>query len=158
MSVYDYTANFIDGTVKGLEEYEGKVLLIVNTASECQFTLQLTDLQKIYEDYRDSGFQVIGFPCNQFAQGEPMKNEEILVEYWEKYGVSFPLSVKVDVNGNDAHPLFRYLTVAAPDSFNMKRVKWNFTKFLIDRSGNVVRRYDARTSPFEIRKDIEALL
>ena len=158
MSFYDYTTQFIDGTVTEMDEFNRNVVLVVNTASRCEFAPQLVTLQRIYEDYRASGFQVLGFPCNQFAMGEPLKNEEILVRYWEDFGVSFPLSIKIDVNGKDAHPLFKYLSVAAPDSFGMKRIKWNFTKFLVDRSGVVIRRYNSRTSPDEIRSDIEALL
>ncbi|GAA3399705.1 glutathione peroxidase [Paenibacillus hodogayensis] len=179
MGVYDYTARNIRGEEIGLNQYEGKVLLIVNTASKCGFTPQYTELQKLYEQYKDRDVVVLGFPCNQFGAQEPGSEDEIHTFCQLNYGVTFPLFEKVDVNGSDRHPLFGYLTEQAPfEGFDPENprgkrltsmleregllesndVKWNFTKFLVDRSGNVVGRYESPVEPAEIAPAIEALL
>lgn len=181
MSVYDFTVKSIDGEVVSLQEYEGKVLLIVNTASKCGFTPQYADLEKLYQQYHAQGLEVLGFPCNQFAEQEPGQSEEIKGFCQLNYGVTFPLFEKVEVRGNDAHPLFTHLTEAMPfrgldtniasgkmlQAFLAEKfphylegdsIKWNFTKFLVERSGNVVARFEPTTEPLEMAGDIEALL
>jgi glutathione peroxidase len=157
MSVYDFSAVTINGEEKSLSDYRGKVLLIVNTASKCGFTPQYKELQMLHERYRDKGLKILGFPCNQFGNQEPGSNDEIASFCQLNYGVSFPMFAKVDVKGPNAHPLFRYLTEQAPGFWN-KEIKLNFTKFLIDRDGNVVNRYAPTTSPRKIEKDIEQYL
>jgi glutathione peroxidase len=134
------------------------VLLIVNTASQCGFTPQYQGLQSIYNKFEQQGFAVLGFPCNQFGQQEPGSASEIQSFCEARFGVTFPLFEKVDVNGGNAHPLFKYLTKSAPGIFGTEGIKWNFTKFLVDRSGKVVKRYPSTTKPEEIEKDIQALL
>ncbi|MCZ0755122.1 glutathione peroxidase [Anoxybacillus sp. J5B_2022] len=158
MSIYDFTVKTIQGDEKTLTEYKGKVLLIVNTASKCGFTPQYKELQELYEQYRDKGFVVLGFPCNQFGHQEPGTEEEIAQFCELNYGVTFPMFAKVDVNGEHAHPLFVYLTEKAPGVFGTKTIKWNFTKFLVDRNGNVVERFAPQTRPSELKKEIEKLL
>lgn len=158
MSVYTYSAKTIKGEEVSLEAYKGNVLLIVNTASECGFTPQFADLQKLYEQYKDQGFAVLGFPCNQFGGQEPGAEAEIDEFCSLNYGVNFPMFAKVDVNGEHAHPLFEYLAEEAPGLLGSKAIKWNFTKFLVDRNGKVVDRYAPNTSPTKIVKDIESLL
>ncbi|ANB61843.1 glutathione peroxidase [Anoxybacteroides amylolyticum] len=158
MSIYDFTVKTIQGVEKTLAEYEGKVLLIVNTASKCGFTPQYKELQALYEQYRDKGFVVLGFPCNQFGHQEPGSEEEIAQFCELNYGVTFPMFAKVDVNGEQAHPLFVYLTEKAPGVFGTKAIKWNFTKFLIDRNGRVVERFAPQTKPSELKVEIEKLL
>ncbi len=148
----------IDGATTTLEAFEGKVLLIVNTASQCGFTPQLGELEELYRRYRDRGFVVLGFPCNQFGGQEPGTNEEIAGFCQSKYDVTFPMFGKIEVNGPGAHPLFRKLSKAAPGLMGSERIKWNFTKFLVDRAGNVVHRYAPTTKPSKIGADIEALL
>jgi glutathione peroxidase len=157
-SIYDFSATSIEGQPVPLRTYEGKVLLIVNTASQCGFTPQYQGLQAIYHKFEKQGFTVLGFPCNQFGKQEPGSENEIQSFCETRFGVTFPLFQKVDVNGNDAHPLFKYLTKAAPGIFGTAGIKWNFTKFLVDRSGKVVKRYPATTKPEDIEKDIQALL
>ncbi|WP_163881646.1 glutathione peroxidase [Paenibacillus favisporus] len=181
MSIYNFTANSIRGAEKELSEYKGDVLLIVNTASKCGFTPQYADLQKLYEKYGDKGFKVLGFPSNQFAEQEPGSNEEVDTFCQINYGVSFPMFEKVDVRGEDKHPLFAYLTEQAPfkgigtdnsegkmlQSFLEKEqpellegddIKWNFTKFLIDREGRVVERFETPVGPLELESAIDALI
>lgn len=158
MSIYDFTVKTIQGEEKTLAEYRGNVLLIVNTASKCGFTPQYQELQELYEQYRDKGFVVLGFPCNQFGHQEPGSEEEIAQFCELNYGVTFPMFAKVDVNGEQAHPLFVYLTEKAPGLFGTKAIKWNFTKFLIDRNGHVVERFAPQTKPSELKKEIEKLL
>lgn len=179
MGIYDYTARNIRGEEVGLNQYEGKVALIVNTASKCGFTPQYTELQKLYEQYKDRGVVVLGFPCNQFGAQEPGTNEEIHTFCQLNYGVTFPLFDKIDVNGLERHPLFAYLTEEAPfvgfDPENPRGarltsmleregklagsdIKWNFTKFLIDRGGNVVGRFESPVEPADIAPAIEKLL
>ncbi|MFC4077139.1 glutathione peroxidase [Salinithrix halophila] len=157
MSVYSYSAVAINGEEKSLSDYEGRVLLIVNTASKCGFTPQYKELQELYEQYREQGLEVLGFPSNQFREQEPGSREEIQEFCQLNYGVTFPLFAKIDVKGEQAHPLFRYLTQNAPGLLT-KEVKWNFTKFLVNRQGEVIRRYAPTTKPRHIRKDIEQVL
>lgn len=157
-SIYDFSANSIEGQPVSLSTYKDKVLLIVNTASQCGFTPQYQGLQSVYNKYENQGFAVLGFPCNQFGQQEPGSGNEIQSFCETRFGVTFPLFQKVDVNGENAHPLFKYLTKAAPGIFGTQGIKWNFTKFLVDRSGNVVKRYPSTTKPEDIEKDIQALL
>jgi glutathione peroxidase len=157
-TVYDFTVTSIMGLPKSLADYKGKVLLIVNTASKCGFTPQFGGLQALYEKYHDEGFEILGFPCNQFMNQDPGTNEEIQNFCQVNYGVTFPMFAKVDVNGADAHPLYEYLKKAAPGVLGLKAIKWNFTKFLVDAEGNVVRRFEPNVEPASIEPDIEALL
>ncbi|KFZ41380.1 MULTISPECIES: glutathione peroxidase [Thermoactinomyces] len=157
MSVYEYTAVTNQGKEQSLGEYEGNVLLIVNTASRCGFAPQFKELQELYEKYHSRGFYVLGFPCNQFGNQEPGTDEEIRNFCEINYRVTFPLFQKVDVKGENQHPLFKYLTQSAQGLLN-KEIKWNFTKFLVDRQGNVVKRFAPTTSPKKIAPRIEALL
>ncbi|TNJ61212.1 glutathione peroxidase [Paenibacillus hemerocallicola] len=179
MSVYDFKVKNIRGEEAGLDQYEGKVLLIVNTASKCGLTPQYSDLQKLYEQYKDRGVVVLGFPCNQFGAQEPGTNEEIHTFCQLNYGVTFPLFDKIDVLGPEQHPLYGYLTEQAPfEGFDPENergkrlasmleregklesndIKWNFTKFLVDRGGNVVGRFESPVEPAVIAPAIEALL
>lgn len=157
-SVFDFAATGIDGKPVDLADYRGKVLLIVNTASKCGFTPQYKGLQKLFEQYRERGLLVLGFPCDQFGHQEPGNETEINSFCEMNFGVSFPLFAKIDVNGKEAHPLFAHLKTAAPGLLGSESVKWNFTKFLVDREGRVVSRYAPATSPETIARDIEALL
>ena len=157
-SVHDFSARDLGGTEVPLEQYRGRVLLVVNTASQCGFTPQYKGLQRLYEQYRDQGFEILGFPCNQFAHQEPGSESEIGAFCEKNYGVSFPLFSKIEVNGDDAHPLYRHLKSEAPGLMGSKAIKWNFTKFLVDRDGRVVGRYGPRDKPEAIAADIEALL
>ena len=157
-TVYDFTVTSIMGLPKSLADYKGKVLLIVNTASKCGFTPQFEGLQALYEKYHDEGFEILGFPCNQFMNQDPGTNEEIQNFCQVNYGVMFPMFAKLDVNGADAHPLYEYLKKAAPGVLGLKAIKWNFTKFLVDAEGNVVRRFEPNVEPASIEPDIEALL
>ena len=157
-SVFDFSATTIDGQFLDLSAYKGKVLLIVNTASKCGFTPQYKGLQKIFEQYVERGFEVLGFPCDQFGHQEPGNESDINSFCEMNFGVSFPLFAKIDVNGKDAHPLFAHLKAEAPGLLGSEGIKWNFTKFLVDREGRVVSRYAPATSPESIARDIEALL
>jgi glutathione peroxidase len=157
-SVFDFSATTIDGQFLDLSAYKGKVLLIVNTASKCGFTPQYKGLQKIFEQYVEQGFEVLGFPCDQFGHQEPGNEADINSFCEMNFGVSFPLFAKIDVNGKDAHPLFAHLKAEAPGLLGSEGIKWNFTKFLVDREGRVVSRYAPATSPESIARDIEALL
>lgn len=141
-----------------MADYAGKILLIVNTASHCGFTPQYADLEALYQRYREQGLVVLGFPCNQFGSQEPGDAEEIASFCQKNYGVSFPMFAKIDVNGNDAHPLYQYLKKAAPGLLGSEGIKWNFTKFLVDRQGAVIGRYAPATAPESIAGDIEKLL
>ncbi|MCM3599875.1 glutathione peroxidase [Robertmurraya korlensis] len=158
MTVYQFEAKKINGQTISLSEYKGDVLLIVNTASNCGFTSQYKELQELYEQYKEKGFTVLGFPCNQFMNQEPGTESDIQSFCEMNFGVTFPLFSKVDVNGKNAHPLFQFLTEEAPGVLGMKAVKWNFTKFLVNRSGEVVERYAPNTNPIEISEDIEKLI
>ncbi|MBD2577827.1 redoxin domain-containing protein [Oscillatoria sp. FACHB-1406] len=157
-SIYDLSAIAIDGNPVSLNTYKDKVLLIVNTASQCGFTPQYQGLQSLYERFSDRGLEILGFPCNQFGQQEPGNSSQIQSFCETRFGVSFPLFQKIDVNGSNAHPLYRYLTQAAPGILGTEGIKWNFTKFLVDRSGKVVKCYPPTTKPEDLAKDIQALL
>jgi glutathione peroxidase len=157
-TVADFTALAPDGSEIDLSEKLGKVLLVVNTASKCGFTPQYDGLEKVYQKYADQGFEVLGFPCNQFGGQEPGNAEEIDQFCKVNFGVTFPLMKKVDVNGADASPLFDWMKAEAPGILGSKAIKWNFTKFLVDREGKVVRRYASADRPEAIAKDIEKLL
>ncbi|MBM7599837.1 glutathione peroxidase [Virgibacillus halotolerans] len=157
MSVYDFSAKTMLGKEKSLADYKGKVLLIVNTASECGFTPQFEGLQKLFETYEDQGFEILGFPCNQFNNQDPGTDAEISHFCQRNYGVSFQMFSKVDVKGEEAHPLFVYLTQEAKGMIT-KQIKWNFTKFLIDKNGEVIDRFAPQTKPESIEKDIEKAL
>lgn len=157
MSIHPFSATRMNGAEKSLEDYKGNVLLIVNTATECGFTPQLKALQTLYDTYKDDGFVVLGFPCNQFKQQNPGTNEETAEVCQLNYGVTFPLFQEVDVKGTAAHPLFDYLTEEKPGVMT-SAIKWNFTKFLVDQEGQVVKRYAPITKPPKIRENIEKLL
>ncbi|NVK40173.1 MAG: glutathione peroxidase [Oceanospirillaceae bacterium] len=156
--LYDYQVAAIDGTAVDLSDYRGKVLLIVNVASQCGFTPQYKGLQALYDKYRERGFVVLGFPCNQFRQQEPGDGPQISTFCETHYGVSFPLFSKIDVNGRDAEPLFDYLKAAAPGLLGSKTIKWNFTKFLISRDGARIQRFAPSTTPEKLEPAIAALL
>jgi glutathione peroxidase len=157
-SIYDISATTIDGNLVPLNIYKDKILLIVNTASQCGFTPQYKGLQELYDRYASQGLVVLGFPCNQFGQQEPGNSNQIQSFCETNFGVSFPLFQKIEVNGKNAHPLYQYLTKAAPGFLGTEGIKWNFTKFLVNRSGNVVKRYPPMTKPEDLAKDIQALL
>jgi glutathione peroxidase len=181
MRIYDFNFKTIDGEDASLEQFKDKVILIVNTASKCGFTPQYKDLQKLYEKYNNEGFEILGFPSNQFADQEPANNVEVKNFCEINFGVTFPLSEKIEVRGKDADPIFKYLTEESEfKGFDMSNpsgkmlhaflnekfpeyllgdsVKWNFTKFLIDRKGNVVDRFESTIEPMDIEKDIQSLL
>lgn len=156
--IYAIEVKTIDGRTMTMSEYEGRVLLIVNTASRCGFTPQYAGLEQLYKRYREQGFTVLGFPCNQFANQEPGDEAEIASFCAMNYGVTFPMFAKVDVNGPDQHPLFRLLTGSKRGLFGSRRIKWNFTKFLVDRRGRVVKRFAPTAKPETIEADIRRLL
>lgn len=158
MSIYDFKVKTMDGKMQALSDFKGNIILIVNTASKCGFTPQFKELQELYQMYKEEGFVVLGFPSNQFMSQDPGTNEEIKSFCEVNYGVTFPMFAKIDVNGKEADPLYQYLTKEAPGTLGVKAIKWNFTKFLIDRNGNVVDRYAPSTSPSEIKADIEKLI
>jgi len=158
MSIYDFEVETIKGEKKILKEYKNKVLLIVNTASKCGFTPQYKQLQELYEEFKEQGFAVLGFPCNQFMGQEPGNHNEIERFCEINYGVTFPLFSKIDVNGENAHPLFTYLSIETPGLLGSKAIKWNFTKFLIDSNGHPVERFSPNTNPKQITPHIEKLL
>ena len=180
MGIYEFSAERINGQEVSLEQYKGEVLIIVNTASKCGFTPQYEDLQKLYDRYKDKGLNIIGFPCNQFGEQELDQNHEVEAFCQLNYGVTFPLFSKVDVRGKNTHPLFNYLTSEAPFTGLVDKpggkmlhaklqaehpefliddsIKWNFTKFLIDREGNVVKRFESVEAPFDMESDVESLL
>lgn len=158
MKVTDFEAKLPRGGTEPLSDYAGKVLLIVNVASKCGFTPQYEGLEALYRNYKDRGFAVLGFPCNQFGAQEPGSAEEIATFCSTNYDVTFPVFAKIEVNGDDADPLYVYLKKAAPGVMGLTSIKWNFTKFLVDRGGNVVRRYAPTTKPDDIASDIERLL
>ena len=147
-----------DGSAASLAPYEGQVMLVVNVASKCGFTPQYEGLEALYERYRDRGFTVLGFPCNQFGAQEPGDAGEIASFCKLNYKVDFPIFAKIDVNGDNAAPIYRYLKDQAPGLLGSKAIKWNFTKFLVDRSGKVVKRYAPQAKPEDIAREIEALL
>ena len=156
--IFEFSARTLAGKPASFADLRGKVLLIVNTASKCGFTPQYAGLQKLHETYRDQGLVVMGFPSNQFGEQEPGKHEEIAEFCETNYGVAFPMFEKIDVNGADAHPLFKHLKAAAPGLLGSEAIKWNFTKFLVAKDGTVFKRYAPQTSPEDLRADIETLL
>ncbi len=158
MNIYDFEATGINGAPVDLAQYKGKVLLIVNTASACGFTPQYKGLEKVYEQFKDQGAVVLGFPCNQFGSQESGTEEEIGAFCEKNFGVTFPLFSKIDVNGSDAHPLFQHLKKKAPGLLGTEAIKWNFTKFLVKKDGTVFKRYAPSTTPQELVGDIEKLL
>ncbi len=181
MSIYDFSATLIEGEEIKLDRYKGKVMIVVNTASKCSYTPQYKDLESLYKKYNEKGLEILGFPCNQFAEQEPADNSEIQKFCQINFGVTFPLFEKIDVRGQKAHPVFKYLTEATPfEGINQDNasgrmlqaflneefpdyllgdsIKWNFTKFLIDRNGNVVKRFESNFEPMDMEEDIENLL
>ncbi len=158
MSIYDIEAKTIDGDAQKLAAYKGQALLIVNVASKCGFTPQYTGLEALQKKLHGKGFNVLGFPCDQFGHQEPGDEAEIKNFCSLKYDVSFPMFAKVEVNGDGAHPLYRYLKKEQTGVLGTQAIKWNFTKFLVDKNGNVVKRYAPSDKPEDIEKDIEALL
>jgi len=156
--LYDIEIKSINGESSSLKPMKGKVMLIVNTASKCGFTPQFEGLQKLYEKYRDQGLEVLGFPCNQFLNQDPGTNDKISEFCSLNYGVDFPMFAKVDVNGPDAHPLFQHLKKEAKGLLGSEKIKWNFTKFLVNKDGEVIGRYPPTTKPAAIEKDIKACL
>jgi len=157
-TIFDFAATTLDGQSQSLSDFRGKVILVVNTASKCGLTPQFEGLQKIYSDYKDKGLVILGFPCNQFAQQDPASNEEIGAFCSKNYGVEFPMYAKIDVNGEQTHPLFEFLKQSAPGLLGTKRIKWNFTKFLINKDGDVLKRFSPRTSPDQLIDSIEQAL
>jgi glutathione peroxidase len=157
-AIFDYSAKTLDGKDVPLADYRGQVLLIVNTASKCGFTPQYAGLETLYEKLHPKGLTVLGFPCNQFGQQEPGSESEIGAFCMKNYGVSFPMFAKIDVNGEAAHPLWRFLKAAKRGILGTPAIKWNFTKFLIDRKGDVVARYAPLTKPETLEAPIEKLL
>ena len=156
--IYSFKTRTLSGGELDFSQFKGKVLLIVNTASRCGFTPQYQGLEKLYRDYREKGLMVVGFPCNQFGGQEPGDAGEISAFCQQNYGASFPISEKVEVNGPGAHPVFAYLKESLPGVLGTRAIKWNFTKFLINREGKPIRRYGPPTKPTQIAADIEALL
>jgi glutathione peroxidase len=157
-SIYDFTATDIDGEQRSLDEFKGKVLLLVNVASKCGFTPQYTGLEAVYRKHKDAGLVVLGFPCDQFGHQEPGDEKEIRNFCSLNYDVSFPLFAKIEVNGANTHPLFQFLKSHAKGLLGSEAIKWNFTKFLVDKQGNVVQRYAPTDKPESIEKDIAPLL
>lgn len=158
MDIFSIEAQRLDGTPGTLESYKGKVLLVVNVASKCGFTPQYKGLEALYRDFRDRGFEILGFPCNQFGHQEPGDADEIASFCSTTYDVSFPMFAKVDVNGDDAHPLYRHLKQEKSGLLGTGAIKWNFTKFLIGRDGTVLKRYAPTDKPEKLRADIERAL
>ncbi|OLP65062.1 Hydroperoxy fatty acid reductase gpx1 [Bacillus pumilus] len=158
MSIYDIQVKTINGQEKSMADYKGKVLIVVNTASKCGLTPQFKQLQELFDQYHDKGLEILGFPCNQFMNQEP-EGEEAIQEFCSmNYGVTFPMFAKVDVNGDNAHPLFKHLTSQAKGVLGTKAVKWNFTKFIVDQNGEVTERFSPKTPPKELENSIIALL
>ena len=157
-SIYDFSANTLDGAPQSLAEFRGKPMLIVNTASKCGFTPQYTGLEALYKRHREDGLVVMGFPCDQFGHQEPGDADEIRNFCSLSYDVSFPMFEKVEVNGSGAHPLWKWLKHEKPGLLGMEGIKWNFTKFLVDRDGRVVKRYAPTDTPEKIEADLDAVL
>jgi glutathione peroxidase len=157
-SIYDFEALSIDGKPAHLSTQRGKVLLIVNTASQCGFTPQFAGLEQLWQDYRDRGLVIVGFPSNEFGGQDPGSNDDIASFCQLNYGVSFPMMAKVKVNGADAHPVWKWLKAEAPGLLGTEGVKWNFTKFLVGRDGQVIKRYAPNDAPESLRADIERAL
>jgi glutathione peroxidase len=157
-TVYDFEADSIAGQRVSLAQYRGQPMLIVNTASACGFTPQFGGLEQLHETYGPRGLAVLGFPCNQFGAQDPGSDTEIAGFCQRNYGVTFPMMSKIDVNGDSAHPLYRWLTAEAPGLLGTKAIKWNFTKFLVGRDGRVIKRYAPQDKPESLAQDIEAAL
>ncbi len=157
-TVYDFDAKAITGKDISLAEFKGKVMLIVNTASKCGFTPQFGGLEELHKTYAGKGLAVLGFPCNQFGSQDPGANGEIAEFCQVNYGVSFPMMGKIDVNGPAAHPLYKWLSAEAPGLLGSKAIKWNFTKFLVGKDGQVIKRYAPLDKPADLAKDVEAAL
>lgn len=157
-TIYDITCKSIQGTEESLARKKGKVMLIVNTASQCRFTPQFQGLESLYQQYHPQGLEILGFPCNQFGSQDPESNESILSFCRNTYGVTFPMFAKVEVNGPHAHPLFQHLKTQAPGICGSKTIKWNFTKFLVDKTGTVTGRYAPFTKPSDLESAVSALL
>lgn len=157
-TLYNFAASSIEGQQQPLDQYRGKVLLIVNTASQCGLTPQLEGLEALYKKYRDQGFLILGFPCNQFMHQEPNSEADIQAFCMKNYGVSFPMFSKIDVNGDNAHPLYMYLKKQARGVLGTENIKWNFTKFLIGRDGKVLKRFAPATKPEKLEKAVEQAL
>lgn len=157
-SIYDFEVNTISGKQAPLESYKGKVLLIVNTASKCGFTPQFTGLEALYSELHEEGLEILGFPCNQFLKQDPGSDSEISEFCSLNYGVTFPMFSKIEVNGDNTHPLYQYLKTEAKGLMGSEKIKWNFTKFLVNRNGEVIKRYAPNTEPKAIAADIKALL
>ena len=157
-NIYQFEAELLEGDIKALADYKGKVMLIVNTASKCGFTPQFAGLEKLYEKYKPQGLEILGFPCNQFGGQDPGTNKEIGVFCQRNYGVNFPMFAKVDVKGPKAHAIFRFLTREAKGILGSQNIKWNFTKFLVGRNGEVLGRYAPTTKPEALEADIEKAL
>jgi len=158
MTVYDFEVKTIRGETQSLREYAGNVLLIVNTATKCGFAPQFFGLQKLHDEFKDRGFAVLGFPCSQFANQEEEQDSQIAQVCERNLGVTFPMFAKIDVNGPNAHPLFKHLSETARGILGSKRIKWNFTKFLVDRKGQAVKRFGPNVAPEQIADDIQKLL
>lgn len=157
-TLYDFEALSIDGKPVSLKQFQGKAMLIVNTASACGFTPQFAGLEKLHDTYADKGLVVLGFPCNQFGAQDAGTNGEIAQFCQRNYGVSFPMMAKIEVNGSGAHPLYQWLSSEAPGLLGSKAIKWNFTKFLVGKDGAVIKRYAPTDTPASLAKDIEAAL
>ncbi|MCY6410861.1 glutathione peroxidase [Acinetobacter sp. VNH17] len=157
-NIYQFEAELLEGDIKALADYKGKVMLIVNTASKCGFTPQFAGLEKLYEKYKPRGLEILGFPCNQFGGQDPGTNKEIGAFCQRNYGVNFPMFAKVDVKGPEAHAIFRFLTREAKGILGSQNIKWNFTKFLVGRNGEVLGRYAPTTKPEALEADIEKAL
>lgn len=157
-NVFDFNCRTSSGQDRALEEFSGKVLLVVNTASKCGFTPQFAGLEELYEKHHERGLEVLGFPCNQFGKQDPGSNDEITEFCQLNYDVSFPMFGKIEVNGSSADPLYKHLKKEAPGALGTRAIKWNFTKFLINRDGEVIKRYAPATTPAQIESDIEELL
>jgi glutathione peroxidase len=154
MNIYDFEVKTIHGEIISMSSFKNKVLLIVNVASKCGFTNQYEGLERLYEKYKDQGLVILGFPCNQFMNQEPLSEEEIQSFCSLNYGVSFPMFAKIDVNGEQAHPLFKYLKEAQKGLLGIEAIKWNFTKFLVDKNGVVINRFAPATKPESLEVDI----
>ncbi|MEG0153325.1 MAG: glutathione peroxidase [Cellulosilyticaceae bacterium] len=157
MKFYDFKVKRINGQEVKLEEFKGKVALVVNTASKCGLTPQFKELEEVYKEYKEEGLVILGFPCNQFAKQDSGSNKEISEFCQLNYGVTFDMFEKIEVNGADAHPLYKYLKKEARGVLSSE-IKWNFTKFLVDREGNVIKRYAPTVTPSKIKRDIEKLI
>ena len=158
MSIYNFNIQDIDGKEISMSKYKGKVILIVNVASQCGFTPQYEGLEKLYQKYKNDNFMILGFPSNQFSQQEPASNDKIKIFCTTTYDVHFDMFAKIDVNGDNAIPLYKYLKKEQTGFLWTESIKWNFTKFLVDADGNVIKRYGSSTEPKDIKKDIEKLL